>query len=255
MRPRHGSGIGTRCARHAGHSASVTATAEHRLIGDVPCVRKARALGHRPVHGGGGKDTHPRACVTVAPLPFSPPAISGARVGGLTKAIQSEVAKAITNALDPEQPIDAGDALKVARAATADLTVTDALDRDPVTQEMIEARKPIPETAPAVAPGAAERRGPRRRADTTAARCSRRRSTCRRHSPAGGPHGRPGASTAARSAGDRPARRQTTTRAVRIVALEPPQRRAAARIEHETVRISSRAIWTLEAIRRSPGRA
>ena len=69
------------------------------------------------------------------------------------KAIESEVAKAIAEALDPEQTIDAGDTMRAARAATADLTVTDALalDRDPVTAEMIVARKPIRETVPAVA--------------------------------------------------------------------------------------------------------
>ena len=67
------------------------------------------------------------------------------------KAIESELAETIADALD--SPIDAGDALKAACAVTADLIVTDALalDRDPVTPQMIEARKPIRATAPAVA--------------------------------------------------------------------------------------------------------
>ena len=88
---------------------------------------------------------------------FEPVAESGAQdhIGPTAwareqKAIQSEIAAAITQALDPDQPIDAGDAIKAARAATASLTVTDALalDRDPVTAEMIVARKPIRKILP-----------------------------------------------------------------------------------------------------------
>lgn len=110
------------------------------------------------------------------------------------KAIQSEIAQTIAGALDADEPIDAGDALKAARAAAAGLTVTDALalDRDPVTPEMIDARKPIRDTAPAVS---LERPPPM-------------------PAPAGvlTPPERPAAA---------------------IVALEPPQRGAAPAPEHE----------------------
>ena len=150
------------------------------------------------------------------------------------KAIQNEIAAAITQALDPDQPIDAGDAMKAARAATADLTVTDALalDRDPVTAEMILARKPIREMAPAVA---LER--PNVRASLVALDPPQRTAApaialARAHTPQAAPLVAldPPLRPAAAAIVLPPA---LSPRAVPVVALEPPQRSAAARIEHE----------------------
>ena len=149
------------------------------------------------------------------------------------KAIQNETAERITKALDPEQPIDAGDALKIAHAATADLTVTEALalDRDPVTLEMVEARKPIRETALAVA---LER--PNVEATAVVLEPPRRDAA-----PA---VDLPQALTprAVRTVALEPPQRDAapavvlppalSPRAV-VVALDPPQRSAALRIEHE----------------------
>ena len=60
-------------------------------------------------------------------------------------AIEQETAERIGSALDPEDPLDAGDLLALAQDATAGLTVTEALalDRDPVTESMRECAKPM----------------------------------------------------------------------------------------------------------------
>ena len=60
-------------------------------------------------------------------------------------AIQEEIADRISSALDPADPLDAGDLLALAQEATAGLTVTEALalDRDPVTESMRECAKPM----------------------------------------------------------------------------------------------------------------
>ena len=149
------------------------------------------------------------------------------------KAIEAETADRIAKALDPEQPIDAGDAMKVARAATAKLTVSEALalDRDPVTAQMVLARKPIRQTAPAVT---LER--PNVQASTVALEPPQRTAAA----TTGLPH--PGTPNAIATVELEPPQRTAAARIEReapiptatpAIALAPPQRRAAARIEHE----------------------
>ena len=170
------------------------------------------------------------------------------------KAIQNEIAAAITQALDPEQSIDAGDAMRTARAATAELTVSEALalDRDPVTVEMLLARKPIRETAPAVTLEQVIARA----APLVALEPPQRSAAPRTE------HEVPIPPPAPAIVLDPPQRRAAaaivlpqalTPRAVPIVALEPAQRRAAPRIKHERPDASAAPNVSLEPPQRQAG--
>lgn len=174
------------------------------------------------------------------------------------KAIQVELAETIADALN--SPIDTGDALKAAREAMADLTVTDALamDRDPVTPQMIDARKPIRETArialdppgrvpaapvqheTAVTPAAL----PAVALDQTNAAAAARIALSRpereaepvtldppERVPAAPQQHRAPAMPAPAPAVSLP---QATPEAARAIALDPPERRATAPVRHRT---------------------